>query len=94
LRPIRAAVVALDFADADHVVRIPDFASLPLRDHVHRIAGKSGNRREIPEINGRDAGSIAVPGGFDAEITVVGFGDLDDAMGFGDGPYAISRKSA
>jgi hypothetical protein len=37
-----------------------------------------------PEIDGRDAGSIAVPGGLDAEITVVGFGDFDEAMGHRD----------
>ena len=42
-RLIGSAVLALDFANSDHVVRIPDFAAFLLGDEMFRVAGKGSD---------------------------------------------------
>src|SRR5689334_14719844 len=64
---VRSAVLALDLADADHPMRIPDFPPFDLRGLVHRILGPGLDRFQIAPVDRRHARAIPVARALDAK---------------------------
>src|SRR5262245_60786687 len=77
---LRPPVVALNLADADEVVAIPDLSSLSLGDHVLGVSGKCRDGFEILPVDDSDAGSIGISCRLDAQIALVGLGALDHSF--------------
>src|SRR5216684_3608049 len=68
---VRPAVLALDLTYSDHVMRIPDFPPTLFRHEMLRISSESRDGFPVLPIDHRDARSVGIPHGLNAQETIV-----------------------
>src|SRR5262245_1722674 len=66
-RVVRSAIVALDPADPDHPVRVPELTPLDLGDLVLGIPGPGVDGFEVLPVDRRHARTVGIARAFDAE---------------------------
>jgi hypothetical protein len=76
-RIFRPSVVALNLADADQVVDVPNLSTLLFRDKMFRMPRESLDRRKILPVYHRDSGSIRISGGFNADVSFIALGNFE-----------------
>jgi hypothetical protein len=68
------SVIALNLADADQVIAVPNLSAFLLRDHMFGILGKSQNRFLVFPVDGREARSVGISRRLNTQIALVALG--------------------